>query len=457
MSAKPGKSTDRRTFIKHMAGGIVAGSSSLLAIAKADDSPAAVSGNNTAITDKDAPIREFLKQAVLKREQIDKFLDPAVANWAQFDPDLGYVMKSSMMRDGMDGAFTIARYDKKGYRKLINFPDRPCRINTYGNSFTQCHQVSDGQTWQEILAAHFGEPIRNFGCGGYGVYQAYLRMLRTEMTDLAAPYIVLNIWGDDHHRSIMSYRYLYIFQRWHPSPGAHMFHANPADHLAFDPDTGNIIERDNVCRTKSSLYNLCNEDFVYETFKDDLLVRIMMCQRNHNIDTVFLEQLAESLNLKLNFRSSKTRPAAATTLYNECAWKASMYIIEKLKTFTDKQQKKLLVLLSYPGPSISQACSGTDRDDAGYMDWHPRRFREFLQEKKIRFLDSMDKHLEDFKTFKLTPDQYMNRYYIGHYNPKGNHFFAYAVKDEFVNWLQPKPPTYRAEGDIIRFKGYLPD
>ena len=134
-----------------------------------------------------------------------------------------------------------------------------------------------------------------------------------------------------------------------------------------------------------------------------------------------------------------------------------MYIIEKVKAFTEKQQKKLLVLLSYPGPSVSQVCSGIDRDDAGYMDWHPRKFREFLQEKKIRFLDSMDKHIEDFQTFKLTPDQYMTRYYIGHYNPKGNHFFAYAVKDEFVNWLQPKPPTYRTEGDIIRFKGYLPD
>ena len=50
-----------------------------------------------------------------------------------------------------------------------------CRINTYGDSFTQGSQVSDGETWQEILAAHMGEPVRNWGIGGHGVYQAYRR------------------------------------------------------------------------------------------------------------------------------------------------------------------------------------------------------------------------------------------------------------------------------------------
>ena len=68
-------------------------------------------------------------------------------------------------------------------RKTINYADKKCRINAYGDSFTQCHQVSDGETWEEILAAHFGEPIRNFGVGGWSVYQAYLRMKREEKKD----------------------------------------------------------------------------------------------------------------------------------------------------------------------------------------------------------------------------------------------------------------------------------
>ncbi len=42
-------------------------------------------------------------------------------------------------------------------------PNRKARINTYGDSFTECEQVGDGQTWQEYLAGHLGEPVRNFG------------------------------------------------------------------------------------------------------------------------------------------------------------------------------------------------------------------------------------------------------------------------------------------------------
>jgi hypothetical protein len=46
---------------------------------------------------------------------------------------------------------------------MINFSDLPNRIYTYGNSFTQYLQVSKGDTWQEVLAANFGAPIRPSG------------------------------------------------------------------------------------------------------------------------------------------------------------------------------------------------------------------------------------------------------------------------------------------------------
>ena len=87
------------------------------------------------------------------------------------------------MKDDIEDSYTLAHYEPTGERRMLNYADQPCRINTYGNSFTQCQQVSDGETWQEYLAAHMGEPIRNFGIGGYGVYQAYRRMLREEKTE----------------------------------------------------------------------------------------------------------------------------------------------------------------------------------------------------------------------------------------------------------------------------------
>ena len=50
-----------------------------------------------------------------------------------------------------------------------------------------------------------------------------------------------------------------------------------------------------------------------------------------------------------------------------------------------------------------------------------------------------------------------SRNFIGHYSPAGNHFFAYAIKDTVVEWLDPKPLTYQNQAQReITFDGYLP-
>ena len=127
---------------------------------------------------------DYLRASVVPRATIDRFLKgPA---WAQFDSELGYVLSNYMPLEGVGGSATISTVQSNGARTSYAYSGRKCRINTYGDSFTLCHQVSDGETWQEYLAAHLGEPIRNFGMGGYGAYQAYRRMVREEGTDHAA-------------------------------------------------------------------------------------------------------------------------------------------------------------------------------------------------------------------------------------------------------------------------------
>ena len=54
------------------------------------------------------------------------------------------------------------------------------------------------------VAAHLQEPVRNFGVGGWSVYQAYLRMLREEQS-APAEFIVFNIYDDNHFRNLDSW------------------------------------------------------------------------------------------------------------------------------------------------------------------------------------------------------------------------------------------------------------
>jgi hypothetical protein len=65
-------------------------------------------------------------------------------------------------------------------------------------------------------------------------------------------------------------------------------------------------------------------------------------------------------------------------------------------------------------------------------------------------------HVDDYANFRIPIDEYMKRYFIGHYSPAGNHFFAYSIKDTIVEWLDPKPITYREGAHrLVDFEDYL--
>jgi len=392
--------------------------------------------------------REFLEEATLTKEVVDRFLDPDAHNWATFDSELGYILHNSTVKDGLDGSYSIYRYHPSGERKVLNFSEQPCRINTYGNSFTQCHQVSDGETWQEYLAAHLGEPVRNFGVGGYGVYQAYRRMLREEKTKSSAEYIILNVWSDDHFRSIYKWRWLHILAfQWLQdkvlSSEGFMFHANPWAHMRLNPENGKLEEHESPYPTPESLYLLCDKEHVYENFKDDFAVQVLLAQQHvTDVKLEILQKAAEALEIPTDFSSPETTSQTAQILLRECAFRASMYIVDKARNFAEKEGKKLMILLSYSSGDVINACKDVPRFDQFFVD--------YLKENEFLFVDALQKHVEDFKVFNFSPEEYVQRYYIGHYNPRGNHFFAFAVKDDVVKWLEPKPPTYCEKGPSLQ-------
>lgn len=154
--------------------------------------------------------REYLRSILPTRQVVRDFLAPSAPDgthpnqgWT-YDADLGWVHTDAVHAgDGVGGTTTTYRYEPDGARTSINGAAQPCRVHTYGNSFTHCDQVNDGETWQEHLAAHLGEPVRNYGVGGYSVYQAYrrLKVIETDPTR-GADHVILNIFDDDHFRNL---------------------------------------------------------------------------------------------------------------------------------------------------------------------------------------------------------------------------------------------------------------
>ena len=392
-------------------------------------------------------VREYLREATVTKEALDIFLDPGEPNWAKFDPDVGYLLKNSVMKDGLNGCYTLSHYEPGGYRRLVNHFDQPCRINTYGNSYTQCHQVSDGESWQEVLAAHLGEPIRNFGIGGHGVYQAYRRLLKQERSEHKVPFIILNIYHDDHYRSLDVWRWLRneAFRRQVEArkETCYYFHANPWAHIELDLDSGRFEETSNPYPTPESLYQLCDEDHVYEMFGNHVVTQILAAQRGIELSNPkALKRLSEIFETPLDFSNPDRLQATIEPLYNRFSFRSTEYILERLDEFIEKENRSLLVLLSYGRKKVLPVLNGEPRED--------QEFVAFLKERDFRFVDAMNAHCEDFKAFRLRPDEYLGRYYIGHYNPTGNHFFAHAVRDDVVAWLEPKPAAYHDEGFSVK-------
>jgi len=398
-------------------------------------------------------VKELLATATYHPAEIEKILDKKNPSFLQFDPELGYVLKDYIFRDGMDGILSSYIYEPHGgHRQMINCADQPCRINTYGNSYTQCAQVSNGETWQEILAAHFREPIRNFGVGGYGVYQAYRLAMRTEVTDLAAEYIILNVWDDDHLRNIEAARWNRVawlikdLPRGGIGRDTYPVHGFPWAHLRYDLDKGTFVELPGLLEKAEDLRKLTDRTSYYELFKDDIVVHLYTLKEGGELSSEQvgqLEKLAEAFGLNLDLRDPKKRMEDARKLNTTYGLRSTMYLVDQLTAWTKKNNRKLMVLLSYDVPSVQRIIEKNERFDGEFLT--------YLKKNDIPFVDCLAKAAEDFKAFNLPLDDYLLRYYVGragaqvfgHYNPQGNFWFAFAIKQALVNWLDPKPPAYQ--------------
>lgn len=390
---------------------------------------------------------EYVRKSAVPRATIDTYLrGPA---WAQFDPELGYRLWNYLPSDGIDNSATLSTVQENGPRTAFLYTQKKCRIDTYGDSFTLCHQVSDGETWQEYLAGHLGEPVRNFGMGGYGVYQAYRRMIREEKTASAAPNLIFYIWGDDHIRSLLRCRHAIIYPQW-DHQGGRMFHNNFWPNIEKDLNTGQFVEKDNILNTRESLYHMTDPQWMVDHLKDDLALQLFAYKLGYisSLDKSQMDPLAQTLRFSIDWKNEATLRQQAGMLLDKYSLEGTQYILLKIKEFARQNQKKLLVVLFDPYRAMQQLARNELRYDQPILD--------FLQRENFNYFDMNVVHIEDFRKYNLSFPDYMKEYFIGHYNPRGNHFFAYSIKDKVVEMLNPKPlPYQKKDPSTIDFKGYL--
>lgn len=124
-----------------------------------------------------APTVEFAK---LDDAVLDRFIT--------FDAELGHIPAPNSQKIDRDitGKHyeVICTYDAIASRASQFDQSVDVLGASFGDSFCQCRGVQDSETWQAYLEATIGNRVLNFGVGGYGLDQAYLRYLRVRNEDL---------------------------------------------------------------------------------------------------------------------------------------------------------------------------------------------------------------------------------------------------------------------------------
>lgn len=373
-------------------------------------------------------VRDFLERCRRSQEEVDDFqgkhlaegeVDTKRGGWT-YSAELGWVLRDSVRTDGIHGSKTYYRYEETGARKRAHFPDDVARIHTYGNSFTHCDQVSDGETWQEYLASHFQEPIENYGVGGYSVYQAFRRMKMVEAVH-PAEYVILNVWDDDNYRNLDSWRAIRFGGR-KTSCGFTL------PYIRVDLESDTVTEHDNLCPSPETLNGLTDLDWLEENFGDDPVLHAAMAS-GADADSEVDVPVAFGIPFGEGAEADEVKD-----VHRRAALRATRHVLEQAEAFCDAEGKKLMVVFSYGSGNIRDGLLEWDRWDAELVD--------FAKGRGYPVVDLQEWHAEDFGNFSCEVDEYLARYYNGHYAPAGNFLFAQAMRQPLIDWLKPEPLPY---------------
>ena len=127
-----------------------------------------------------------------------RFLTDYPAYLAARDAALGWPAADSFGRGDIDAG---------GARVSPAFPDpteQPACVALYGDSFTWSNEVGNEEAWGNVLAHLAGCPVANYGVGGYGTDQAYLRF--KSHAGRLAPVVVLCHLTENIMRNVNQYR-----------------------------------------------------------------------------------------------------------------------------------------------------------------------------------------------------------------------------------------------------------
>ena len=204
--------------------------------------------------------------------------------------------------------------------------------------------------------------------------------------------------------------------------------------------TGEFEERPNPCPTAESLYNCCDLEWTYKTFKDDFTLHIKLAEDNikkgrPELSYEPIMKMAAARGIKAKIESPEKLREVAHALFIQESVYATVRILEKIDEFAEANKIRVLYILSYASSVIEETLNSGKRFDQDVID--------FLEKKALPYVDLMDALIQDFANYSISFDEFQKTHYVGHVSPMGNFYIAYRIKDKMIELMDPKPVPYR--------------
>jgi hypothetical protein len=140
------------------------------------------------------------------RKMLARFIS-GKARYTVYSRELGWGIKPN-------GKYNYYRANSKGLRGNNEYSlDRPTnltRIACFGDSFTHCDEVRNHETWPELMQrADSSLEVMNFGVGGYGLDQAYLRY-QLEGVAYDPQIVLIGFMSENINRVVNRFRPFYV-------------------------------------------------------------------------------------------------------------------------------------------------------------------------------------------------------------------------------------------------------
>lgn len=255
-------------------------------------------------------------------EQKNKYLS--------FSPLLGWSIK----KNGKSKLYQANSSGIRSNREYALTPPRGIRrVSTFGNSFTHCDDVKNSETWQAIMESYDSNiEVLNFGVGGFGLDQAYLRYLE-DGRQYKSQIVLIGFMSENIYRDVNTYRPFYFSKTGIPLSKPR-FVIN-AEKLSLIPNPMQRLDdyKRLLLHPKDVLSQIGINDFYYKNrYKSNMLdwsptVRLTKILIQTNIRKLLNENIIVNGQYNENSEAFRVTKKIFDEFYNECVKNKSIPII----------------------------------------------------------------------------------------------------------------------------------